>query len=144
MKNKNLKFIQVDKENYHKNLERLDDDFKAFLYEEFIADKYYLVFSGDCIGGFCVNKSGILEGLFTLIKGIGSEVFKEQIKLTKEITNEDKLSLFCAGNFLKEYYLKLGFKIDKITPFDDKQAHKLWNYKRFKRPHFYNMSKYIA
>ena len=142
---KTLKYIQVNKELYHENLSRLPNDYKAFLYPEFKADKYFLVYSGDVVGGFCVNKSGILEGLFTLIKGIGERVFKEQIKKTFHVMddNNHSISLFCAGDFLKEYYLSRGFKVDEVIKFDDKLASKHWNYKRFKRPHLYNMSKYV-
>ncbi len=143
LKKRVLKFIQVDKKLYHDNLSRLSNDYKAFLYDDFIADKYYLVYSGDVVGGFCVNKSGILEGLFTLIKGIGSQVFAKQIELTLDITKEDKISLFCIGNFLKEYYIARGFKVDEVIEFDKTLASHNWNYSRFGTPNLYNMSKTV-
>jgi len=136
-----LKVIQVDSNLYHKNLERLDSDYRPFLYPHFTADKFYLVFEGDAVGGFTVNKSGVIEGLFTLKKGIGARVFNKQIELTKEIMTGDRLRLFCATDFLKDYYLEKGFMIDRISEFDDKLAADGWNYKRFGRPNFYDMSR---
>ena len=87
----------------------------------------------------------MLEGLFTLIKGIGSRVFEEQIKKTFHVMDENNhtISLFCIGDFLKEYYLLRGFKIDEVIKFDDNLASKHWNYSRFNRPNLYNMSKYV-
>ena len=136
-----MKIIEVGSELFHQNLDRLEEDYRAFLYPRFIANKYFLAYDGDAVGGFTVNRSGLLEGLFTLKRGIGAELFEKQIELTLQMTRAKELTLFCATDFLKDYYIDKGFKIDVITKFDDDLAADGWNYERFGKPNFYDMSR---
>ncbi len=136
--------LQFNKKAYHSQLNNLHKDLRAFIYDEVKADIYYLVFdmnSGIIVGGFTTNKNGNMNGLFSLVKGIGNKLFELRLKYAlKNIDTEHKyLNIFCIGDKLKNLYNNFGFEITSTIRWNDELAPKNWNYDRFGRPDLYIM-----
>jgi len=138
---KNLKPLEVTKEYYHNILNMLPTDKRVYVYDEVISDKYYLVFDGLPIGGFTTNYNGELNGLFSLKRGLGREIFKLRlVQAKKDCKGECNLHLFCIGDFLKDLYREFDFKVDEVIEWDDTLSPKGWNYEKQGRPTLYTMS----
>jgi len=136
---------QVDKKYYLSELSKLATDKRAYLDEDVVADKYYLVFDvvegkGKLpIGGFGIKGKSYITGLFSNAKGKGKAIFEMSLDILKKSKAKD-ITLFCIGDFLKKLYMSYGFKVDEVIKWDDKYAPKNWDYKKYGRPDLYEMS----
>lgn len=136
---------QVDKKYYLAELSKLATDKRAYLDEDVVADKYYVVFDKVegkgivPIGGFGIKGGSYLTGLFSNAKGKGKEIFEKSLDILKK-SNAKEITLFCIGDFLKKLYMSYGFKVDEVIKWDDTYAPKNWDYKKYGRPDLYEMS----
>lgn len=134
--------LEFNKEAYHSQLNNLHKDLRAFIYDEVIADVYYLVFdinSGIEVGGFTVKNNGELNGLFSLVKGIGNKIFNLRLDYARKYSTAKEFTIFCIGDKLKNLYNNFGFEITSTIKWNDELAPKNWNYDRFGRPDLYIM-----
>ncbi len=138
-----LKAKKVKESVYNKYLNQLAPDKRAYLDDKVEADEYYLAFEGDkVVGGFGVNYNGYLTGLFGIEKGYGKRIFKLRLKIagSKVKGSNNKLNLFCTGNFLRDLYKGFGFKVTNTLEWDDEYAPDNWDYEKSGRPKLYEMS----
>lgn len=136
--------LEFNKEDYHSQLNNLHKDLRAFIYDEVIADIYYLVFdinSGIEVGGFTVKNNGELNGLFSLVKGIGKKIFNLRLDYARKYSTAKEFTIFCIGDKLKNLYNNFGFEITSTIKWNDELAPRNWNYERFGRPDLYIMRK---
>ena len=133
--------MEVKKEYYMAILNTLDTDKRAFLDADIVADRYYLAFDGLPFGGFAVRFDGYLTGLFSKKKGYGIKLFEERLKLSKRynLNINNRLTLFCTGDKLKELYSEFGFEVYNVIEWNDDYAPKNWDYDSFGRPNLYEM-----
>lgn len=144
---KKLIVTPTDKDMYHVVLDRLKPDKRVYLDNVVEADNYYYIEdrSGKVVGGFATTRRGYLTGVFTLVKGIGKEVFRLRLQQARKdlATGVKQFRIFCTGDFLKEFYEELGFKVTDVVEWDDHFAPDGWNYEEKGRPNLYNMEKSI-
>ena len=134
--------MKFNSKAYHSQLNNLHKDLRAFVHDEVIADIYYLVFdidSGIVIGGFTVKDNGELNGLFSLVKGIGKKIFNLRLDYAKKYSTAKEFTIFCIGDKLKNLYNNFGFEITSTIKWNDELAPKNWNYDRFGTPDLYIM-----
>lgn len=132
--------LQFNKKAYHSQLNHLEKDLRAFIYDEVTSDIYYLVFdtnSGIIIGGFTTTDCGHMNGLFGLVKGQGKKIFKLQL----QYSTAKELTIFCIGDKLRSLYESFNFKAKDTIKWNDELAPKNWNYDRFGKPDLYIMRK---
>lgn len=79
--------------------------------------------------GFAITSDGEIVNLFnnTNIKGLGESMVQWAVNLGAH-------KLMCFDDFLKAYYEKLGFKVVKRVPWDDKFAPANWKYEIYGKP----------
>ena len=143
----NIMVVQeTDTNTYHQALNQLPANLRAMLDEHVQADKYYLVRQqGMITGGFATNTTGYLTGLFSLKKGNGKKIFNlrlQQAKIDSDSTC-DKLTIFCTGEFLKDFYKEYGFRVDRAVTWNPEFAPDNWDYQKFGTPKLYWMSRHI-
>jgi len=141
----NSNITRVNKQTFNERLEKLDTDLRGMIDEEVVADNYYFIKNIDTwevLGGFGTNSNGYMTGFFSLVKGAGEQFFKMRVQIAEEDKEEDnKLHLFCTGDFLRDFYNKQGFLVTEVYEWRDEFAPNRWNYERFGRPNLYDMEK---
>jgi hypothetical protein len=141
-----LQIQKTTKESFHILLDGLQDDLRAMIDDEVIADNYYVVHKNDSIqGGFATCADGYLTGLFSYYSGMGREIFELRLRQARKDANENvhEFKLLCTGKFLRKFYERFGFQVYHTFSWDDKLAPKGWNYDRFGRPDIYQMRRHI-
>lgn len=137
---------ETDVNTYHQALDQLPANLRAMLDEHVQADKYYVVRShGQITGGFATNTIGYLTGLFSLKKSNGKKIFNlrlQQAKIDSDSTC-DALTLFCTGEFLRDFYKQYGFRVDRVLDWNPEFAPDNWDYQKFGTPKLYCMSRHI-
>jgi len=62
------------------------------------------------------------------------------LRLLKEAVDKYGVNYVeCFGDFLKNTYGSVGFKVESTSPFDPQYAPSNWNYKAFGKPNYYTM-----
>ena len=136
-----LKYIECSQTEHRLQLSKLTLDYQAYIYPKVYANKYKLAISnGVVVGGYAYKFSGVVVGIFSLVSGlgVGKMIAKQAIKEVYEHTST--INIFLIGDYLRDFYNDLGFKITKVIPFDKKLASTNWNYERFGTPDSYEMT----
>ena len=142
MNDSGLTAKKVSKATYHKEVNKLPKDKRAYIDDTVVADEYYLATEdSEVVGGFGVRYDGYLTGLFGLKKGYGKKVFQLRLSISgKKVKGSNKLNLFCIGDFLRDMYKAYGFKVYETLEWDDQYAPKNWDYDKYGRPNLYEMT----
>lgn len=141
-----MKAIQVYRTYYLNVLEKLPASLRAFLDDNISADKYYLVFvKGYPVAGFCTNRNGYMNGLFSTLKGTSNSLITLRLATAATDASDDVsvLELFCTGNKMRDKYENLGFSTAITHIWDDQMASTNWDYDKFGRPDVHTLRKQI-
>lgn len=138
----------VTQASYNLLLEDLDDDLRAFIDDDVVADHYVIAMDMDTqeiLGGFTYMDTGVIGATFVFQKGFGSKLMGSAITFVQD--NAEKLFgymfLDCYGDFLRSFYEKFGFEVTTSREFKEELAPEGWNKERFGLPTYYEMRKVL-